>query len=454
MSEAYAAKLQKTHTLVWMFLGMLLYKFFMDLGYLYLTRVSDYILAFNPLKYAAGLLWCIVLFLAIRHTERKASTFFLYFIFLFQIVPITSVYAMKDESSSYYHLLCLSFLLCELAVSYTGDRPIFRRTFPVSRAMTLAFTAAALLLLVYLVLKNGAPKWSLLDTSTVYEYRTSGALQLSKYMGYLLDWTTKVFLPFALAKTLTDRRYLPAAALGVLQILIYLYTGHKTFLFSVPFILLGSLWARRKNCYRELFLTGCAGFSILTLLANFTEPGSPWYYLFSVFVRRVMVLPAQLKFQYFDYFTSHPKLGIYGILPTWILKVPSYYEDVGYTYDIAAIYYNKPEMNANTGFFAEGYMRFGCIGIILLPLLLALLLKQMDRFQDRAGYILTISIFIYPIQLLSDGHLLDSLVFDHWMFLTAILLFYQPRRMPPEPPSFRLQRRRLALRLPALRLRP
>ena len=90
----------------------------------------------------------------------------------------------------------------------------------------------------------------------------------------------------------------------------------------------------------------------------------------------------------------------------------------------------------------------------LTTLLLALLLKQMDRFQDRAGYILTISIFIYPIQLLSDGHLLDSLVFDHWMFLTAILLFYQPRRMPPEPPSFRLQRRRLALRLPALRLRP
>ncbi len=453
MSEAYAAKLQKTHTLVWMFLGMLLYKFFMDLGYLYLTRVSDYILAFNPLKYAAGLLWCIVLFLSIRHTERKASTFFLYFIFLFQIVPITSVYAMKDESSSYYHLLCLSFLLCELAVSYTGDRPIFRRTFPVSRAMTLAFTAAALLLLVYLVLKNGAPKWSLLDTSTVYEYRTSGALQLSKYMSYLLQWTAKVFLPFGIAKSLVDRRYPAAGLLMAALLLVYLYTGMKGYLFAIPFILVFTLWARRKNCYQELFLTGCAGFSVLTLLAYFTRPGSPWYYLFSLFVRRVMVLSSQLKFQYFDYFTSHPKLGIYGILPTWILKVPSYYEDVGYTYDIAAIYYNKPEMNANTGFFAEGYMRFGYIGIILLPLLLALLLKLMDRFQDRAGYTLTIGMFIFPILILSDGHLLDSFVFGNWMFLTVILLFYRPRRMPPEPPSLRLRRRRLVLRLPALRLR-
>ena len=101
MNEAYAVMLRKTHTVIWLFLGMLLYKFSLDLGYLYLVRISPgYNLVFNPLKYAAGLVWCILLFVCIRHTERKSSSFFLYFVFLLQIVPISTVYAMMDEKDS------------------------------------------------------------------------------------------------------------------------------------------------------------------------------------------------------------------------------------------------------------------------------------------------------------------------------------------------------------------
>jgi len=446
MNEVYAAKLQKTHTLVWLFLGMLVYKFSMDLGYLYLTRISNYILCFNPLKYALGLVWCVVLFAFIRHTEHRASSFLLYFVFLFQIVPISTVYALGDHSTPYYMVLCLSFLLCELFVGYTGERPLLRRTLPVSRTMTLCFGAAAVLLVVYVVVKNGAPHLSLLNIYTVYEYRSSGVFQTSKYMHYMLDWTVTVFLPFAIAKALTDRRY-GAAGLGMAALLlIYLYTGLKAFLFAIPFILACALWTRRKHVYRELFLTGCGGFSVLTLLSYFTESGSLWYYIFSLFGGRVLLLSAQNKFLYYDYFTSRPKLGIYGIFPTWIIKVPSYYENINIPHDISTVYYDKPDMGTNTGFFAEGYARFGYAGIVLLLLLFALLLKQTDRLQDRAGYPLTVGLFVFPVLLLSDTYLLDSLVLGPWMFLTAILLFYIPRRVPPEPPSLRLERRRLVLR--------
>lgn len=451
MNKSYAAELRKTHTLVWLFLGMLVYKFSMDLGYLYLTKVFDYTLDFNTLKYVLGLLWCVVLFLAIRHMEHRVSSFFLYFVFLFQIVPVTSVYALKDESSAYYHILCLSFLLCELLVGYIGERPLLRRTFPVSRTMTLSYTAAALLLIVYVVVKNGAPHLSLLNIYTVYEYRRSGAFQSSKYMHYMLEWTTKVFLPFGIAWVLANKRY-PAAGLtmGAL-LLLYLYTGHKTFLFAIPFILVGALWARRKNCYQEIFLLGCGGFSILTLLAYFTEPGSMWYSIFSLFGRRVLILSAQNKFLYYDYFSSHPKMGLAGILPTWIINIPNPYAGVNYTHVISEVYYGKPDMGSNTGFFAEGYMRFGHIGTVLLLLLFALLLKQIDRFQERAGYQLAIGLFLYPIFGLSDTHLLDSLLLGPWMFLAALLLFYIPRRMSPEPPALRLRRKRLVLKLPLIK---
>jgi len=458
MNEAYAAKLQKTHTLIWLFLGMLIYKFSMDLGYLYLVRVFfyDYTLNFNPLKYAVGLLWCVLLFALIRHTEHRVSSFFLYFVFLFQIVPISTVYALNDASTAYYNVLCLSFLLCELAVGYTGERPLLRRAFPVSRIMTLCYAAAAVLLVAYVVAKNGAPHLSLLNIYTVYEYRRSGVFQINKYMHYLLDWTTKVFFPLGIAKTLVDRRYPAACLIMGAMLLIYLYTGHKTFLFAIPFILVCALWARRKHFYRELFLAGCGGFSLLTLLAYFTEPGSLWYYIFSLLGNRVMLLSAQNKFLYYDYFTNHPKMGIYGIFPSWLINIPNPYEELpySYTYDIGAIYYGSSEANVNTGFFAEGVARYGLAMTIPLLLLFALLLKQMDRFQDRSGYPLAVGIFVYPIFSLNDLHLLDSLILGPWMLLTALLLFYKPRRLPPEPPALRLKRRRLVLRPPAVRSRP
>lgn len=429
MNKDFPVQLKKNHVLSWLFLGMLIYKFSMDLGYLYLNGMipKTYPLSFHPLKYAVGLLWCIVLFLCIRHTEQRASSFFLYFTFLFQIVPISTVYALKDERSAYYHVLCLGFLLCELLVGYVSERPLFRRNFPVSRIMTFSFAAAAVLLVIYLVRKNGAPHLSLLDIRTVYEYRRGGELQISKYMNYLLNWTTTAFLPLGMAWALTKRRYPAAALLGGGQLLLYLYTGAKILLFSIPLILVGTLWSRRKNFYQELFLTGCAGFSVLTLLACLTRPGSLWYSAFSLLVRRSMLLPARLKFDYFDYFSSHPKMGIYAIFPRWIIPVSSYYEKVSSQHEIGAIYYGAPEMNANTGFFAEGYMRFGHIGTVLILVLFALLLKQTDRLQERAGYQLAVGVFLFPVFSLVNSQLLSSLVFGAWMSLEAILLFYTLR---------------------------
>lgn len=453
MSEAYAAKLRKTHTLVWLFLGMLLYKFSMDLGYLYLTKVfsSTFAMRFNPLKYAQSLICCVVLFTFIRHAEYKASSFFLYFIFLFQIVPISTVYAMGDYQASYYTLLCLSFFLCELVVGYIGERPIFRRNFPVSRAMTLCYTAGALVLILYVVAKNGAPNLSLLNIYSVYEYRSSGAFQAGKYMKYLLSWTISVFLPFGIAKAIGDRRYGAAALVLGGGVLLYFYTGHKSHLFFAPFVLICSLWARRKNCYQELFLMGCAGFPVLTVLAYFTKPGSVWYRIFSLFGRRLMLDTAQTKFYYYDYFLTHPKMGLAGIFPRWLINIPNPYEEQSYISDISVIYHNNPGGSPNTGVFAEGNLRFGPLGTVLVLLVLALLLKQMDRFQERAGYPLAIGLFIYPVLALGDGYVLGKLVFGHWNWLVFILLFYIPRRMPPEPPALRLERRRLAVRFPRLR---
>ena len=138
----------------------------------------------------------------------------------------------------------------------------------------------------------------------------------------------------------------------------------------------------------------------------------------------MMLLSANNKFVYFDYFSDNPLMGLGGIFPRWLVYIPNYYENIPYTYEISDIYFNKSEMNSNTGFIAEGFMRFGHIGILIVFLAMALLLRQMDKLGKRTNYSFAIGIFVTQIIFLADGHLIDSFILGNWMILVAILAFY------------------------------
>ena len=383
---------------------------------------------FDPLRYAVGLLWCVLLFWGIDHTQKKASTLLLSLVYLLQIVPITTIYSLEGGSHIYYHSLCLAFFLCELTVRCFPVVPRFQRNRVISNTMLACFAAVVFLLMLIIVWKNGAPSLMALNIYKVYELRSSGSFQISKYMNYLLTWTTKVLLPLFIVLALLKKRYLAALLLCGVMFLIYLYTGHKSFLFAIPMLLVCVPWSRREHFYREFFFCVCIGFSLLILLCWLSPVLQGLFSsIYDLFCRRTMILSAQNKFVYYDYFSVRPKLGLSGIFPRWLIDVPDPLKGLDYGFDISAVYYNAPEANSNTGFLAEGYMRFGHIGTFLILQLFALLLRLVDGFQTRAGYAAAVGIFLYPVFALADGHLLDSLVLGPWMILLIILLFYQGR---------------------------
>lgn len=424
---------RSTKTVVLLFLGMLVYKITIDLSHwIVLMRYEPnvYISDFSLIKYILGFLWCVILFFGIRHTQYRVSTFLLYLMYLLQIIPITTVYGLSNENSLYYHVICLGFLLCELIVGYTLDRPIFERNTFVSQTMCICFAAAAALVVGVCIAKNGVPSLTALNIYDVYELRSSGAFQLSKYLNYILAWTMKVIFPIFIAKTLVEKKYGLSLFLCGLIFLIYLYSGHKAYLFSVPVVVLCTLWAKRKNFYKELFMAASCGCGLLNLLTcAFPAQGGIIYRVYSLFVRRCILDSANTKFFYYDYFTKNPKMGLGGMFPRWLIQVNNPYADIDFQHEIGRIYFNAPEMNANTGFLAEGYMRFGHLGTILVLVVLALLLKQMDRLQERTGYPLVVGMFAYPVFSLADAHLLDSFVIGPWMISLFILLFYKERQI-------------------------
>ena len=112
------------------------------------------------------------------------------------------------------------------------------------------------------------------------------------------------------------------------------------------------------------------------------------------------------------------------MFPRWIIDIPNYYENISYPNLISEIYYGKPEMYSNTGFFAAGYMRFGYVGIVLSFVLFAWILMMMDKMQKRAGYVLAVGSFVYPVFMLTDAHLIDALILGNWMIVIILMVFY------------------------------
>ena len=416
-------KMQKQMIL---FLAMLLFKCALEYGYWNLLSIDKitYTFDFNYAKYINGFICCTILFWGIEHEKKKVSSFFLYMIFLLQIIPITVIYSLGNDNALYYNCVCFGFLICEFLVSVSI---VEKRNIVIKDLSNIVYVGLVFLLviLVFNIIKtNGKPSLTALNIYAVYELRSSGAFSINKYLGYILNWSVTVILPLIISKKLVEKKYISAIVFCAIIFILYLYTGSKTYLFSIPLIIVAVLWAARENFYYEIFTIASIGFSIMTFLSN---KSSVLYEIFSLIGRRVMLLSANNKFKYFDFFSKNEKMGIAGIFPTWIINVENPYPE-GIGYIIAREYFNNPVMNSNTGFLAEGYMRFGWFGLFLSMILLAVILRMMDSFEKRNGYRLCIGCCIYIIFMLSDAHLMDSLVLGPWMLMIMILLVYKEKK--------------------------
>ena len=93
-------KIETNNTLL--FISMMLYKFSLEWGYkniIHHGRFFNY--NFDIIKYIIGTIWITVLFFSIKHNTKKVSVFCLYFVYIFQIIPITVIYAFLETKVVY-----------------------------------------------------------------------------------------------------------------------------------------------------------------------------------------------------------------------------------------------------------------------------------------------------------------------------------------------------------------
>lgn len=410
----------KAHTFFLMI--ALVYKLALEMGFWYLLQnaykdLNVYRFEFSIAKFIYGLLWIFILFALIKHNERKPSTFFLQFQYMVAVIPITVVFAFSDEKIIYYTVVCMAFAIAEILIIFFKDVKLPQINIT-SKVLIIVFLLITCIVYVDMIAENGLFTLEALDIYKVYEVRED--FELNKYVWYLFYWQYTIITPFFIIREYKRKKIISMIFFCILQFVAYLYAAQKALLFIIPLVVGICIVSNWKKFGTLLF----AGLSIGTVLVTI---GSIWseiiYRVYDLLIRRVLILPANLKFVYYDFFSQNPKIGLSGTLWGKFLELVSPYEErIGII--ISTEYFDRPEMNSNTGFLAEGYYRFGFFGVFLALILFALVLMVLDHCAKLNGYSFTVSMSFFSIFLLNDGSLIDPLIFGTFTVLVILCMFY------------------------------
>jgi hypothetical protein len=160
------------------------------------------------------------------------------------------------------------------------------------------------------------------------------------------------------------------------------------------------------------------------MLSTVVSVSMLWFYawadigMLSLLTRRLLFVPAQLSFYYYDFFKEQPIYLSHSIFKYFI----HYPFPLPPPYMIGQIYLKSDVTDANNGLIADGFMNFGYFGIILWAIVFAMLVQTADTLVKSKNIKV-----LYPIMILTFYAMVNSALFTtiltHGLFVVFIVAF-------------------------------
>ena len=255
------------------------------------------------------------------------------------------------------------------------------------------------------------------DIYKVYELRAdSKNYSMPSILKYLFTWS-KVVITILTSYFLINKKYFFVLLCIVCQILSFGIDGAKITIFLLGIVIILSIIPKNNFSKLNLFLSFC--FLLILLLSIFLFKNFDSIFIPNVFIRRMLFTPILLSDNYVDFFTSHiPDFFRQGFLRRLGFESP--YPNIAYM--IGDLYYDKPEMSANSGLLADGVTNFGVLGVIFMPLILTFCFYILDKISKNIDNRLSLVISFYISMILLNSALMTSLL-THGLFLIYIFLY-------------------------------
>ena len=404
------------------FLTILLYKLILDISYYFvISRMGDYVnfeLHLNSIKLVESYFLLFIVFVLMPKSVKKLSRIAVWLLILLSYVPMLTLFAFMDKPRTYMYAVSGFWLLVFLLLHVPGVS-ILPLKQSESKAVRYSIFIGLTGMAFFLIYKYSGFSFNF-NLMKAYDIRSHYVELKIPLAGYLFSWVACILNPIFFVLFLTKRKWLFVALIVFLQLLLFSSTGNKIFLFALPFVLILTWTITRKEpiAWAAIGLCGI----ILSGILSYYLIGDAWVsYLFT---RRVLLVPAQLSFLYYDFFSKN------GYIFLAQHRIFRNFLDYPYHLDpphlIGEVYFNRPQCNAVTGIIGDAYMNFGFTGLILWGILLVIILKLIDSSFRRKDLRIGIAAIAMPVMILMGSAFLTSLL-THGVLLALIVLYLLPK---------------------------
>ncbi len=387
---------------------------------------------FDAVRFINSFIWCVLSVLLVKFKERQVIPYFLLLTLWTQIVPIAIVYSFCGGSALFFNIINLGFCL---VVIFSNLEPIKEFSFfnnLNNKNIISIFSVLIFALLCIIIKNNGLPSMLALNIYKVYELRASNTLILNRYLQWFMSAVVTVFIPFIISYIIYRKNKYTSwgvASLCLIVLILYLYTGYKFYLFSLPVTIFCVYFSYIKHFILKFFIC----FSIIMLLISLFSIGNNRFCsffedIFSLIGRRALLVPARVIFFYDHYFEENDKYFFYGFLPQAFLPYGNPLannEIIGKT--IGSKYLKEPT-NASTGHIGEAVMHFGRIGIFFSWFLYLVILKILEMLEKKIGFNVIVGAFSFFIYFIIDAPLIASFIHGSGLALIIIALIFKKEK--------------------------
>lgn len=351
--------------------------------------------------------------------QKKASQIIIYIILLFLYLPITSLYWMQNLNTMFVFSISISFLVM-IVLTLLFPRVHVATLKRKDSKFTLAFIVIVMSLMVYgLLIFSGGLSRINLNIGNVYETRAAYKANNNFILRYCLSWQAHVVNLILLSLALYKKKYLYTFMLLGMQVFLFSMTNFKSHLFA-PFIIFGFYIFQKtkwKNYFLLIMSTGVAILVSISLIGYSLSKDS--IMLPSVFIRRLFYVPAQLHYQYFEFFENKDKFYLSHSIFEAFIENP-YGNENPVTY-MAYAYFSK-DFAPNVGFWGDAYINFGFAGVIFTGVFIGFIMLLVDACSSKIPLFLTMSILVIPFMSIINSALLTTLL-THGILFSIVMLW-------------------------------
>lgn len=363
----------------------------------------------------------IILF-ATTMSRSRFSYLFIHLMILLSILPLSVLCGFAGKSITYFLGIVLAVWLIiliinkkssilKLSIYSISDKNIMR-----------VFLSIVFGFLVVIYTYNGLSYFNL-NFYKVYDFRDVAAENMPENLSYALSLVSKIMLPVCCVVFIKYKNYLGVVISLLLTVALFGFTSHKSVLFS-PFLVLGLYYLLELNNKIKKIIEAYILLLVLSLISFIIY--KVWDYelglMFgSIAFRRALILPAELNYAYYEFFSSQS--FIHWANSKITMGIIDYPYEKGISELVGDFRFPNVATYANTGWLGSGYAHAGFIGMYIYALIIGIFLKYADSAVFKAeDQNLATAILIIPSVVLITSSDLPTTLLSHGLLMSLIVV--------------------------------